>query len=547
MSGAETQFSATYRPRRPHTKSRNGCLVCKNRRVKCDEKQPSCTRCQLAQRPCTYRRAQQPATADGTADILSLPTPTNRTEEPSPGTPLYSRFSPLLDGSSDSNSTCSGLNHGHGDSEATESPLVFSDSDLYHHFLEHTSRTLTYCQRDQGALQIGMPTLALRCEAVFHSILALAAACLCSDMISHDAPDPAAIHQTLLTGYQHHTRALEQMQVLISERKSSNREFLVANSVLLVPFASAFQRINHWISTRASSAPSQKRRLSITPRNFIIFLRGVQTTREALHSDDTTTTSDTVDFSSPWDNVSTFQHIDSQTASAAPSRTHLTFPILAATSQRAFSELQRRLEFVSMTPSKAAWQDDNQSLVSNCIAAFDVLDDIRTHTFSGSESLTPSAMENSSESPSHPRASVPQTASWLLSYLRPAIPSESSGPLTRSFLAFLNLIPQAYLDLLLPLLDQRLENPVEQLSDILKLDGPQALALEIYAHWLVLMFLVEDESWWIGDLAITSLRGIINTYGEEFAHDILPSHGRTREQWWPAGMLKIMLELKQHQ
>ncbi|KAI3321896.1 hypothetical protein HD806DRAFT_502242, partial [Xylariaceae sp. AK1471] len=31
--------------RRPHSKSRTGCRVCKSRRVKCDETRPSCRRC----------------------------------------------------------------------------------------------------------------------------------------------------------------------------------------------------------------------------------------------------------------------------------------------------------------------------------------------------------------------------------------------------------------------------------------------------------------------------------------------------------------------
>ncbi|PWY79851.1 hypothetical protein BO83DRAFT_406029 [Aspergillus eucalypticola CBS 122712] len=44
----------TYHPRRPHRKSRAGCLVCKQRRVKCDEGKPSCHRCQKLGFDCSY-------------------------------------------------------------------------------------------------------------------------------------------------------------------------------------------------------------------------------------------------------------------------------------------------------------------------------------------------------------------------------------------------------------------------------------------------------------------------------------------------------------
>ncbi|KPM42361.1 hypothetical protein AK830_g4232 [Neonectria ditissima] len=40
--------------RRAHTKSRTGCLVCKRRRVKCDEGRPRCRKCTVGDRSCSY-------------------------------------------------------------------------------------------------------------------------------------------------------------------------------------------------------------------------------------------------------------------------------------------------------------------------------------------------------------------------------------------------------------------------------------------------------------------------------------------------------------
>lgn len=53
MSGSKPD---NHEPRRPHRKSRNGCLVCKQRRVKCDERRPICSNCATRDRPCAYSR-----------------------------------------------------------------------------------------------------------------------------------------------------------------------------------------------------------------------------------------------------------------------------------------------------------------------------------------------------------------------------------------------------------------------------------------------------------------------------------------------------------
>ncbi|KAF7182918.1 hypothetical protein CNMCM7691_002662 [Aspergillus felis] len=41
-------------PRRAHKKSRNGCLECKRRHIKCNENRPICTNCTVSERVCEY-------------------------------------------------------------------------------------------------------------------------------------------------------------------------------------------------------------------------------------------------------------------------------------------------------------------------------------------------------------------------------------------------------------------------------------------------------------------------------------------------------------
>lgn len=60
--------------RRAHRKSKNGCVVCKRRRVKCDEKRPQCGKCAIGNRACSYQDEQSssgvstPSTAFGGSD-----------------------------------------------------------------------------------------------------------------------------------------------------------------------------------------------------------------------------------------------------------------------------------------------------------------------------------------------------------------------------------------------------------------------------------------------------------------------------------------------
>ncbi|EME84032.1 uncharacterized protein MYCFIDRAFT_195202 [Pseudocercospora fijiensis CIRAD86] len=50
-------YTKPYHQRRTHKKSRGGCMKCKEKRVRCDEKQPACTRCARRSLDCQYQRS----------------------------------------------------------------------------------------------------------------------------------------------------------------------------------------------------------------------------------------------------------------------------------------------------------------------------------------------------------------------------------------------------------------------------------------------------------------------------------------------------------
>jgi hypothetical protein len=419
-----------------------------------------------------------------------------------------------------------------------------SDADLYHHYIQHTSRTLTYCQRDQIAMQIGIPTLALRNKTVFHSLLALSAACLGCDMISkYPPPDVSAVNQVLMRGYQHYNLASEQLREMISQLDALKVEPLLASNILLVPFSAASQQIKHWISSRSGTGQSRKL-LSSTPRDVIVIMRGIRTMLQALDCRDSSP-----HLAIPEDSEFAMEgasplEFDIPSAVSCTSHTHVMFPILGATSQEAFTQLQERLDSAERNASHARGPDNP---LSACVAAFAVLDDIRIGTFSSSNPPALASPTNKARKPLTPKqAWLPRMAPWLRDYAsRPAIPSPTE-PLTRTFLSFLVQVPQSYLDLVMPLLEQRLETTNATLLDDapIQLAAEQALALDIYAYWSVLMFLVEEESWWIGSLPVVTLTGMINRYGDEFVVALRPEQGYGCDRWWPRVMLTVLQEIK---
>ncbi|KAL6237971.1 hypothetical protein BDW75DRAFT_202714 [Aspergillus navahoensis] len=72
-----------YHARRAHKKSRNGCLICKGRRVKCDERKPSCLRCENYGALCVYASSStSPLSSRSGGGTSSTTTSANRSTPP---------------------------------------------------------------------------------------------------------------------------------------------------------------------------------------------------------------------------------------------------------------------------------------------------------------------------------------------------------------------------------------------------------------------------------------------------------------------------------
>ncbi|KAF2671297.1 hypothetical protein BT63DRAFT_212887 [Microthyrium microscopicum] len=541
------------RKRRRHQKSRNGCFECKRLRVKCDEAKPACTRCVLALDKCVYPPLQQAPESSKQlkSPEISLASPSSSLLAASPNPPSLIDSLPYFEtslsprsipGSTEPHICCS------------EPTIDWSDTSLYHHYLQHTSRTLTHHPLDRRGLEIGIPTLALRSKTVYHSLLAVSAAHLACKLITKEPPPSVnTVYQVSTAGYYHYNLASQRMSNLLNEPTPAKAEALIASAMLLVPFAAASQQINHWLSSNTDTDTQHVPKLLYTsPRDIIVFMRGIRTTVQAFETAAITTTLPPL---SDLDLDDTTDHPPVETApSPALSHTHVMFPMLTATSREAFSRLHARLESATLS----TFPDTD---LAACVTAFTILSNIRNTAFSPLSTSPPAPMPIDE----HPRLWSHLTP-WLSGYLRRGARAlDRKHPLTKHFLAFLVLVPQGYLDLVVPLLEQRLVRPAGEFTSpefrrpefmregswdeaflagntglVTDLTATQALALDIYAHWSVLMFVTEEESWWIGGLPVVTLSGMVNRYGDDF---VGRACGLGGEEWWPGSMLKIAKEI----
>ncbi|KAK4947874.1 hypothetical protein LTR10_013382 [Elasticomyces elasticus] len=157
--------------------------------------------------------------------------------------------------------------------------------------------------------------------------------------------------------------ALEQMQTMTSFQRDSDAQPLLVCALMLVPFAFAFQHIQHWVL----SANGQQGPELVTPRDAILLLRGIGTTINALNTnlaDNRSPKSKT-----PLDAMFPSQGTDFEDFETVPEHSHTMFPVLAATYHQALAHLQGRIESALADPQA----DEN---IVSTFDAYNVLNDI---------------------------------------------------------------------------------------------------------------------------------------------------------------------------
>ncbi|KAK9360724.1 hypothetical protein V1504DRAFT_453755 [Lipomyces starkeyi] len=173
--------------RRTHTKSRLGCLQCKQRRVKCDEKMPRCGSCAKHNIACRYtgssvnrlllsrsvysNNQQSLDTEERSASESSYFSPTSSYSQSPPNTGIgkLSRTSPSSLEPLDILSNLIDRN------PQFTSDLYMRDLELMHHYSTQTYRTWSEAPEIQEIWKTVIPKEALAHHFLMHGLLALSA------------------------------------------------------------------------------------------------------------------------------------------------------------------------------------------------------------------------------------------------------------------------------------------------------------------------------------------------------------------------------------
>ncbi|KAJ3498980.1 hypothetical protein NLG97_g700 [Lecanicillium saksenae] len=420
------------------------------------------------------------------------------------------------------------------DNGAISSSLLSSrELELFSHYITHTSHVIPSDQADLFALHIGVPNLALTMPAVMGSVVALSAACRCYDILKTATPldHVQEMRELLALADRHHQRSLGQLQEEISK---SNFNAVLANAALMVLYALSGHWVRVLLATKAKRAgrsipsdvlPAQSQWITSIRAAYVAHV-GLQehgmTPGPQTPSDDSTLTEagETLLLEGTASKHGNGRHLPEDGPSDETRR--LVLPIVSATYQPALEKLRQRCELAQQI---SAGTDSIR--MDACLSSLELLENLYRKVL-GNEELN---RETSSQS----RGTLNHGYPWLARYIArvtSAVPSKMSRRTTTSFL---NRVPIEYLQLVQSALDcmpteAELSGSNGNVPDI-ALTAAHKPAMDIFAHWLILVMLL-DGVWWIGDIGSWELARILRFTESRGWLAELSSDG----SWWPQTM-----------
>ncbi|KAE9379523.1 hypothetical protein N431DRAFT_460777 [Stipitochalara longipes BDJ] len=185
--------------RRPHRKTRTGCLQCRQKRIECDESKPSCRYCSRYETPCTYNTLNNSNRAVSTPSDLSAASPT-----------IQSLLQPTLYNS--------------------DAQLQWNDLELFHHFIISTSVTCARKPGQEEMWRVAVPQLAMQHHFLMRGIFAVSALHL-----SHLQPNRR--DELLIVAAEYQQTALQAYRSILNNVDKDNCNALFAFSALVICYA----------------------------------------------------------------------------------------------------------------------------------------------------------------------------------------------------------------------------------------------------------------------------------------------------------------------
>jgi hypothetical protein len=466
------------------------------------------------------------------------------------------------------------------------SEIAREDLHFLNHYLQHSITTLAMTPRDAYARGVGLPSMAADNSGLLCTLLAIGAACMAIDTLKTDVRHASVdqIETLVAKGDHYHAAALQSLRSQLADG-SSDLESAQAHSVITFGYAAARRRIFRLLHRR-------ERRLGVPlteatadlPSNFewLHLLRGVQTIGRALKNKNTAASHPTSSVSSAPDTYTVAyirQAVDAQRTILSEPKADCILPDLprhpltswiCSTMKPALQsihvdldEFYKRYQALNMTPAdQLSRYSSNQAetefevlqSLAACRSGLSMLEALNSSIVSmlgqaGSSYTSPSSSSSSvspppSASPTQSEES-PSVYHWRKAYLDPGPIFSPSEPFARGILTWPNRVADPFIVLLtLPLpFDHAGINSPASLPNLTSFNQEmQLIAWNIYAHWAALSVVIEDESWWWGDLGIADVANLESwlaplTSKRDSGYFNVGSQQDGKEEWWP-GMIR---------
>ncbi|BCS16938.1 hypothetical protein ALUC_81145A [Aspergillus luchuensis] len=389
------------------------------------------------------------------------------------------------------------------------------------------------------------------------SLLSLAAACKCHDL-AHEHTQKPLDNQTLTEiqdlfalAERHHAASLRHIQTTM--QKARGYDNVLANAALMVLYASASHSIRVHLAATAK-AHGQRLPTELLPQHsqWITFTRAAHTASSAILNDIVSATAagsmvDTGPESHP-----TISSPLSPQDGPSPTTKRLFLPLVASTCDRALRSLRRRAERTTavLLQASASCSAIDQQRVHALLETISVLESCALAALSPRASDNGKMVSATSPNTQHTagfegsRAVSPWVARYMISVTSMEVPQI----LRRIIMSFLNKAPTEFLNIVQSVLDSPTAEarnksttiPASPTSrQLLVLTPIHVLTMDIFAHWLVLVMLL-DGVWWIKDIGQWELSQVISMMK---THNVISQLADTNEMWWPESMYLVKREL----
>ncbi|KAJ5359574.1 C6 transcription factor [Penicillium cataractarum] len=389
------------------------------------------------------------------------------------------------------------------------------------------------------------------------SLIALAAACKSHDIVKRSKTALESqmlfeVRELLELAERHHRASLQHIQATVSH--SNWYDEVLANAALMVLYASASHSIRVHLAATAKQK-GQRLPAELLPQHsqWISFTRAAHTASTAILKDVLNASNNTHydDIATP-PSIQGFPCIDLSSTNVltpqnGPSEEtgRLFLPLVASTYNRALGRLSERADSISAHVGRIASFNSDLRDLDVCMKTLPILGKCASAALTQKENLeSPKDLQH--ETPLFDGSS--KVSPWVGKYMISVTSMKAPKALRRTIMSFLNEAPSEYLNIIQSILDLPItetspaENGIVRDSpkiEIPPLDATQLLAMDIFAHWLVLVMLL-DGVWWIGDIGQWELGQVVSLMKtQEFFHQVMDD----KETWWPQSMYMVKLEL----